>query len=303
MDAVWEIPFALASFVFYKVMRVIMRCLVMLNSHMKGRKGYAWGVVSAEPLQLKIALPALMTTAPRWNTHAIIGGAGPFHVERTISFDVAALQASAGSWTVVLYSFPWQRFAGMLGSIDGPFEDRWRTLELPPGTYNAVARLYRRAETIALPEIRIDGEPAIAGRPVDPRTNDFYFDLPRRRGLFYLCLHFYIYTFLRVGAPRWLIEPELLPMGNPETVFKYGAVKRGEALAFHIPPAVLAQHDVYFTLYTRDSFPALWHPIAEPESRTEPVAESGFYLLRLHALSHAADRAAAGQVRIETLRR
>ena len=301
MDALWEVPFALVSFLFYKIMRVIMRLLIVLNSKRKGPLGYVWAVVSAEPFRMKLALPAIMTTAPRWNTHAIIGGVGPFQVRESIRINTATLQESAGSWTVVVHSFPWQKLAGMAGSVDGPFPDRWITISLAPGTYNLVTRLYKRSSQIALPEIEIDGKPAIPSRPVDPNTNDFYKDLPARRGFFYLCLHFYIYTFLRLGVPKWLIEPELLPMGNPETQFKYGAVKRGEGLRFQIPAAVLTQQDIYFTLYTRDSFPSRSFPITAESLTMEPVAESGFYLVRLHRKAPGCQRIDLEQVRIETV--
>lgn len=71
-------------------------------------------------------------------------------------------------------------------------------------------------------------------------------------------------------------------MGNPETRFYYGALQCGEALRFTIAPALLATHDVYITIYTRDSFPASWYQIREARYTTSPARESGFYLVRIH---------------------
>lgn len=301
MNAILEVPLAFASFVFYRIMRFVMRRLLVLSARLKGKKAYIWGVLSAESLRIKLALPVLMTTGPRWNTHALIGGAGPFAVKEKVSFDLAPLQASAKSWTAAIYRFPKQTLTAVVGSIDGPFPDRWHTIQLPPGKYNMVTRMYHRSDSIELPEIRIDGVAAIASIKVDPKTNDFYRDLPKRRSWFYSWMHFYIYTLLRLEAPRWLIERELLPMGNPETLFRYGALKRGEALRFRMSRELLAAQDVYFTLYTRDSFPALWYPIVECDHVTTAVRESGFYLVRVQRKLPGQNKADSESIQIQTV--
>jgi hypothetical protein len=299
IGALLEIPLAIPSFVFHRVMRVVMRRLVVINSRRKGRLGYAWGVVSGRTLSQPLALPAVMTTAPRWNTHAIIGGAGPITVKSAVAVDVETLQKNAGAWTAAFYAFPKQTTAALVGSVDGPFAERWRTLALPPGEYTLVFRLYHTGQHLELPEVRIDGGDGIPHAVVDAHANDFYADLPARRSLFYLCLHFYIGTLLRLGAPAWLVERELLPMGNPETQFKYGAVAKGESLRVTLPAALLADQDVYFTRYTRDSFPAAWYQLTEPEHRTAPAEESGFYLLRVHRRHAGAAKAELAALRIE----
>jgi hypothetical protein len=292
MHPVWELPLAIPSFLFYKTMRFIMRRLVVLNARVNRKKAFQWGVLSAESVNLPLALPAIMTTGPRWNTHAIIAAAGPFRVRQSVSFDVGVLMASAGSWTVVFYRFPDQKVITKLGSEDAPFDAGRLRIPLPAGDCNMTVRLYHWSEAIRLPELEVDDVAAVPGRPVDPRSNDFYRDLGRRRNWFYLCLHYYICTLIRLGRPRRLVERELLPMGNPETRFVWGAVNRGESLKMTIEPPVLATHDVYFTLYTRDSFPADWYPIREPDHVTAPARDSGFYLLRAHPRSRSAETAA-----------
>jgi hypothetical protein len=298
MHPAWELPLAIPSFLFYKTMRFTMRRLVVLNARVNRKKAFEWGVLSAESVNLTLALPAIMTTGPRWNTHAIIAASGPFHVRQSISFDVGELTASAGAWTVVFNRFPDQKLITKLGSEDGPFDTRRVTISLPAGHYNVLVRLYHCADAIRLPDLDIDGASAVAGRHVDPRSNDFYRDLGRRRNWFYLCLHYYISTLIRLGRPRRLVESELLPMGNPETRFVWGAVRRGESLKMSIEQPVLTTHDIYFTLYTRDSFPADWYAIREREHVTAPARESGFYLIRAQRKSRSA-QIAGPPVRVE----
>lgn len=282
-----EGPLSLASFAFYRSMRFALRRLIVLNSRLNRRRAHQWHVLSAETLDLPLALPALMTSGPRWNPHAILAGAGPFSVKQSVSVDVEPPIASAKSWSLVFYTFPDQRTVAHIGALQAPFADRWHSVKLAPGNYSIALRYYRWSETIILPEIRAEGVRAIPSRSISGGNNDFYPDLQKRRSRLYFWLHYYVYSLLRgtVSIPGVSTEREFLPMGNPETDFRYGAVEKGESLRLNLPWALLATHDVYFTLYTRDSFPAHWYQIKESPFVTEPAREDGFYLLRMHRQS------------------
>jgi hypothetical protein len=242
-----------------------------------------------------------MTSGPRWNPHAILAGAGPFAVKEAVSIDTSALVASAKSWTLVFYTFPDQNTVGHVGTLQGPFADRWHTMKLAPGKYSIALRCYQWSNTITFPEIRADGLMTIPSQSVSGQNNDFYSELSKRRGRIYLWMHYYVYNLLRgtsaiTGAST---EREFLPMGNPETEFRYGPVQQGQSLRFNVEPAVLLTHDLYFTQYSRDSFPNRWYQIKESEHTTEPATEDGFYLLRMHRQSQSVKGPVA--IRIETL--
>ena len=284
ISLLWAIPLSIASFVFYKTMRWLMRRLIVLNARVHSKRAPHWNVLSAESLKMKLALPGIMATGPRWNTHAIIAAAGPFAVRQSVSVDVAAAQRSAKAWTLVCYTFPDQRTAAHIGSIDAPLAGHEPSVQLAPGHYTVALRYYRWSENVQLPAISVDGTPLIPSQTIARSTNDFYVDLAKRRGLLYLWMHYYMYTLLHLRRllPRSFIEREFLPMGNPETRFYYGALECGEALRFRIDPALLATHDIYVTIYTRDSFPAYWHQVQESQYTTSAARESGFYLVRIH---------------------
>jgi hypothetical protein len=297
-------PRALASFVFYRGMRLVMRRLVVLNARFNRRRAHQWHVLSAESLNMPLALPAVMTTGPRWNPHAIIAGAGPFSVKQSVSVDVGPMVASSKSWTLVFYTFPHQRTAAHIGALQAPFSERWHSVALPPGKYSIALRYYHWSETVVFPEIRADSVAAVPPRSVPAGNNDFYLDLRKRRSRLYLWLHYYVYGLLRGTAqfPGVSIEREFLPMGNPETEFRYGALERGEALRFQLPPAFLTTRDVYFTLYSRDSFPARWYQIQESRHLTQPAQEDGFYLLRIQRQPLVDLEDTDGAIDIQTVR-
>src|SRR2546430_1025503 len=113
----WEVPLALVSFVFYKVVRWLLRRVANLHFRPGTEKARHWRVLSAETLKNPLALPLLMTSAPRWNTHAVVATAGALRVERTLGVDVEAAARSAQSWTLVVYTFPGFRTVAGIDSL------------------------------------------------------------------------------------------------------------------------------------------------------------------------------------------
>jgi len=298
-----ETLLCIASFAFYRSSRFFMRRLIVLNARLNQRRAHQWQVLSAESLKLPLALPAIMTAGPRWNPHAMICGAGPFDVKQEMRVDLEALQLSAKSWTLVIYTFPDQRTVAHVGTLQAPFRDRWHSVTLPAGKYGIALRLYHWGSTVTLPEILADGAITIPSRSVPSESNDFYRDLQKKRSTLYLWFHYYIYCLLRgtSSIPGVSTKREFLPMGNPETEFRYGALARGESLRVSLPNDLPATHDVYFTLYTRDSFPSRWYQIQDRTHTTAPVDEDGFYLLRIHRISMAQAKHDMSAVAIETV--
>ena len=285
LSPVLEIPLAIASLLFYRLMRSLMRPLIVLNARRNPSRTRQWSVLSGESLNNKLVLPGIMTTGPRWNTHAIIAAAGPFDILRSIAFDTEAALGSAESWTIVVYTFPDQRTAGHIGSRDAPFADRWVERNLPEGRYTLALRYYRWAVEPRLPALQVDGAPVVPELRVTTDNNAFYAELGHRRGTYYRWLHYYVFTMLRFRhrLPRPFVERELLPMGNPETQFRYGILYCGERLRVDATPDLLADHDVYVTVYTRDSFPSYWGQVKPTTYTTPPVTEDSFYLVRINS--------------------
>jgi hypothetical protein len=279
----FEIPAACLSFGFYKTTQSLMRQLVRLHLSRNEALALRWRVLSGPTLKMPFSLPVVMTSGPRWNPHAIIANVGPLCVTRSLAVHTAAVENSAASWAVVVHSYPNLHTAVCLASLSRPFGYEWEEVHCEPGAYSLILRYYHWRDAVELPALMVDGRPAVDSMRVSPDVNDFYRDLPMRRSPFYLLLHYYVLTVLqfRRWLPESFVRREFLPVGNPETGFYFDLVRPGNRLHFEIEPSLLRSYEIFYTLYTRDSFPVEWEQITEPDHRTCVTRASGFYLVRV----------------------
>jgi hypothetical protein len=242
-----------------------------------------WRVLSAASLIRPMTLPVVMTSAPRWNTHAIVANVGPLRVTRSLAIHRSVADTSAASWTIVAYAYPGHRTVARLGSADGRGDDAWQDLPLDPGRYSLILRYYHWRDDVRMPAVKIDGEEIVGEIAVPTDVNAFYADLWKRRRLLYRLLHSYVFTLVRLRKwlPASFVRGELLPVGNPDTEFYYDVVWPGARCRVSADPEVLLRHDVFYTLYGRDSFPLAWEHITEAEHTTAAAREKGVVLLRV----------------------
>jgi Family of unknown function (DUF6208) len=300
LTAAGEIALAPLSFAFHRVTRFSMRRLVQLHERAHPAQAARWRILDGPAVSKPFNLLALMTSAPRWNTHALIALGGPLHVKHAISIGTATAAKSAEAWTIVVHAEPAHDIVASIGSLDVISEEPWRAIELPPGTYRLALRYYRWSESAELPAVQIDDEPALGPLAVLAGNNDFYQDLAGRSSFLYLFLHSYVCTLLRYRRwfPRSFVEREYLPAGNPQTTFHYGFLQAGTSLLIELDAGLLHTHDVYFTAYNRASFPVLWYPLTETRHTTPAALATGSYLIRVHAKTSAQDSDEGGTARI-----
>ncbi len=289
----WEIPLATLSLLLYRIMRAIFSRLYRFSLSRKSEAELQWRVLSTNTIEnVPFALPVIMTTGPRWNTHAVIGTLGPFQVSQSLELDINKIQQSAQSWVVVVYAFPSFETVQSLDSHRFRQEvseaEPWVTIDVPPGRYTLGVRYYDRAETITYPSVRLDGERLLKPFLADPKTNDFYHqlkDYPKKR--FYLALHYYSYVLLKYRrhlSSAWVTR-EYLPVGAPDTKFFYGGLNKGQTLSVALEPEVLEQFDFYLTLYDWSSFPMGWQRITKP-SYSVVAPHNGSYAFRVRPKNH-----------------
>ena len=278
----WEIPLALLSFVFNKVMKFIIGNLFTVYLAVNKKKASQWRVLSKKMIDAPLVLPVMMTKGPRWNTHAVIGTLGPFAVRETIAIDVKTANQSSGSWIAAVYSFPGYKTITSIESEKIASED-WYTVKLKPGKYSLGVRYYNRAEEIAYPAIKIDDRPFVEPEAVPSDINSYYHDLINYKNWFYSSLHYYIFTLLKLRdrLPESFVRREYLPMGAPATYFAYNYLDPQQSLKIEIESQVSQQFDIYFTLYDRSSFPLTWCIITDSEYVLPPQQRLGYFLLRI----------------------
>jgi hypothetical protein len=280
---VWEIPFALLSFLFYKLIKFIVGNFYTFYLFVNRKKASQWQLLDAETFKNPLALPVLMTKGPRWNTHAIIGTLGPFQVRESISLDTASANDSAPSWIAVVYSFPAYKTIASFEPKKSNANSQWASIQLKPGKYSIGLRYYHWSDNIRLPALQVDGRELVKALPVPADVNGFLLELIKSKNWFYSWLHYYIFTILRLRKylPESFVKREYLPVGAPDTEFFYNYLYRGQALEVVVSTIVLNNYHLYFTLYERCSLPVNWCEIEKENFITEPVENDGFYLIRV----------------------
>ena len=283
VSLLWEIPLALLSFVFNKVMKLVIGNLFTLYLAINTKKASQWRVLSQKMIDAPLVLPVMMTKGPRWNTHAVIGTLGPFAVQESIEIDLIKANASSRSWIAVVYSFPAYKTVTSIESEKIDLTQDWHTIKLSPGKYSLGVRYYNRAETIEYPAIKIDSQVFVDSYSIPSDINDYYHDLIKKKNWFFSSLHYYIFTILKLRKylPESFVRREYLPMGATATHFAYNYLDSQQTLKIAIAPAILEQFDIYFTAYDRSSFPISWHIITESEYLFSPQEKKGYFLLRV----------------------
>lgn len=282
-----EIPLAALSWGFYKTNKLIISQIYGAYLAISSRKNLRWRVLSAKTLKNPLGLPVIMTKGPRWNTHAIVASLAPISVQSSLSVEVPVAEASAESWTVVVYSHPDYETIANLGSLSSESGQDWATVQLKPGKYALVLRYYEWGETVKLPTIKADDREVLAAQPIDANINGFLHELQHNKSLFYRALHYYVFVILkqRDRLPEAWVKREFLPVGDRDNYFGYGYCEKGNVLNFQFDPQLQQHYKIYLTLYNRSSFPTFWTTIATETYQTKPISQDGFYLLRFRAQS------------------
>ncbi len=300
-ELLWEIPLACLSFLFYKAMKFVIGNLFTIYLAINQEKASQWRVLSAEMLNSPLSLPVLMTKGPRWNTHAIISTLGPFKVESELSLDTEIAKNSSQSWIAILYSFPGYKTIATLesGKCQG---DKWESLELSPGKYTIGLRYYGCSEEVRSPIIKVDGKEIVDSQNIPADVNQFYHHLQERNSWFYLGLHYYIYTLLRLRKwfPESFVKREFLPVGATDTQFFYGNLEPGQSLQLEVDSLILSDYNIYFTRYNRASFPVSWFQLQDEKQISEAIETKGFYLIRIRQRLRVEGRKLFGDLSLES---
>lgn len=298
LSLIVEVVLALGSFIFYKIMKLIIGNIYTLYLTFNKKRASQWQILSGDNINKFLSLPVLMTKAPRWNTHAIIGTLGPIQVQKTLTLNLATIRQSAPSWVGCLYSFPSYQTVASFDSSD--YENQTSNelnLELSPGKYTVGLRYYNYSGQITYPEVIVDNNTTIASQPISADTNDFYRHLSKRQNLFYLGLHYYIFTLfkLRHWFPESFVKNEFLPVGATDTEFFYGCLNQDQQLQLDLDSEIIAQNYIYLTIYNRASFPISWCQVKEAKTLTEPMPNHGYYLIRVRAQNSQSQGQVTGQ--------
>ncbi len=278
-----DVLLALFSFIFNKLLKFVIGNVYIIYLIFNQKKVKQWRLIEQNLVKSALNRAVLITKAPRWNTHAIIGTLGPFSVQESISFDLKSASNSAQSWIAIIYSFPGYKTITSLESTKIDVDKDWESITLKPGKYTIGLRYYNWSDSLSLPAIKVDGAEFVNSQSISPKTNQFYHKLIKYKNWFYLWLHYYMYTILRWRKyiPESFITKEYLPVGATDTKFFYDYLDENQTLQVEVDEFSLANYDIYITLYDRCSLPVTWFQLKELKQISEPLDNKGYYLIRV----------------------
>lgn len=255
------------------------------KERLKKGEVYKW-IPFSEVVNLPLALPMLMVTGPRWNCHAVLANVGPFKVDAFIEIKISAAHESAGMWSLVIYNEQYQTVAH-LSSAELKNKERQK-INLIKGEYLFCIRLYNSKHRITFPEILVDGNNKVSKRIVK-NENAYYQSylskIQNNKEFIYYFLHYYVYYLLiwEKWLPLSFVSKEYLPVGNPDTSFKYGYLKKGEILQVDLESGLLEDANIYIAFYNMCSFPVFWHTIQKSHFISDCAPCNGHYLIRIQS--------------------
>lgn len=241
-----------------------------------------------ERLSNPVGIPYAMFNAPRWNTHAFIASIGPISIEKNIKLDFSEINKHCSSWTFIVYRIPKNKTCKVLTSIS--IDKLQNHIHLEKGKYSLVFRCYEVSYPLVLPAIEIDeGKFYVEKRTVSQSVPVFPESIINRKSLFYTFVHYYLhFTFKNsVLTNNQFLEREYLPVGNPETTYKFGYFQTNQALAFQFNTSE-KDYLAYMTCYNTSSFPIFTEKIELSSDSEYHIPEfdcDGTYLIRLIPLS------------------
>lgn len=228
----------------------------------------------------RFARPYLIVNAPRWNPHAAIFTAGPFEIDGEWSFDRADLDQSGAAWCLVIYDAKTGETVSWASSLTDGTEKG-----LAAGVYGAGLRIYHPKPTVTVPSLSSRSTELVP--PLEMPSGDVK---PLQETVFHLSSAFYraLHTpvLSALMAARETNDQALaeryLPVGNPETVFVFGAAPAGYGVRLDATAINPGTALVYCTVYNSASFPEAAIEVA-PGAVAEIPARNGArsYLVRI----------------------
>lgn len=278
-----EIPLALLSFGFYKINRFVIINLYTLYLGRNTEQSKTWRTISENLLKKPLSLLVLMTKAPRWNTHALIGTLGPISVESELTINLDTIRNSTKSWVGCIYDFPSYKTITNFETLTDNPEQSELTIKLPKGKYTVGLRYYHPQENIVYPVVTTDADIQVQAMTVgEADSNSFYETLASRTNWYFGWLHYYIFTIfqLRNLLPESFVKYEFLPVGATDTTFFFGALNPDEKLDIKIKESRRSPYSFYLTFYNRASFPISWQKL-ETDTTISALGQEAYYLIRM----------------------
>lgn len=283
LRAFYELPLGLTSFALFNLLHKVVRRIGCSAYRKKPALFSRWNILCGEVLDQPHQLSRYIVIAPRWNPHAAVASAGPFPVTKEITLEISDAISGVGYWFFGAYPFPKFGSANYVSSLTKADSNGRISLQLEKGDYYLACRYYGLPEQVRYPAIWVDGKEIIPTTQASNNMNDFYPTLPQRGKPLYRAAHYHAYVMLKYSGlfSAAFVKKHLLPVGNEDTVYLYGTVKKGAVLCIRFPQTVLNDHHIYCTCYNTASLPVFISNVETPEFLSDPLICNSMYLIRV----------------------
>ena len=224
---------------------------------------------------------AMMMMGPRWNCNATLAISDMFYVAESIDIDMVQANSSAKFWTAVVYDMNFKTITH-LGSSEIEAHASTGKLSLTPGHYFIAIRYYETTAQSVFPEVKVDNISVLTALNSEKERiqyEQYLKMLSSYRSWLFLAMHYHAYAFLK--NRHWLnaqwVNKTYLPVGNPETTFTYGTIKKGQRL--QVSAVEYPQKRTYISIYNKASLPVYWSELSELQE-TPPSSVSGTFAIR-----------------------
>lgn len=274
-----------SSVLFYRLLKGYFS--FMYNNFISHFNKKEWKIF-AEKFKMPGALLYVMVNAPRWNTHAIISTVGPLRVDKSITISgLKKVSHETKSWSLVIYN---QSNNETVSFISGDTcIDDVSEIQLKKGDYTIGMRLYECKYPLILPVIETNNKADIIHeRVLKVEPNLYPISVWKKNSFIYRFLHSYIFILLKglIKRDNEFITKEFLPVGNPQTDFKYGVILKGKTFFYDFSLIDFNKNLVFYTLYNSSSFPVESGKITSDLFFIERVDYFRAYLIRIVKINH-----------------
>ncbi|MEK6247213.1 MAG: DUF6208 family protein, partial [Planctomycetales bacterium] len=247
ISILWELPLGVVSRLLFLATRTALRGFSKFVRLVRNHKPTQWQFLKITLLKQRFALTALLTEAPRWNPHALVGRVGPLEVAKSLGLKMPMANETARSWTVVVYSYPDYRTVRVVRSSEHQQEDEWVGISLPQGSYCIAVRYYDAGHDCKLPAVQVDGSQQVQAAEQIEGVDEFFTLLRGWQSLFFRCLQYHSYVALRYSGAltKRKLQDVYLPVGGPGIQDRYGILATSESVAIEDSGLWIDAYDLY----------------------------------------------------------
>mmetsp|Transcript_158313 Transcript_158313/g.288721 ORF Transcript_158313/g.288721 Transcript_158313/m.288721 type:complete len:469 (-) Transcript_158313:47-1453(-) len=235
----------------------------------------------------RLAIMTMMFMGPRWNTHGVAYQAVLSALSDQLVFEVENLKRDGFWWHIRFYNSKGIEVAGVTSSSENV---EFVTVEISQFVEDEPISIYIHVyyyggnQVGQLPAMRLDGEEVIPRRDCNINTANFQMFLRLQQNSVHAACQWYMFSMLALQhhLPVSYVKEDMLAAVKDTTITIFGVAFEGFCLNITTEQAVLKEHVVFCTVYSRASMPTVGRiEVTTPKMKLRPCTEESIWLIRI----------------------